>query len=70
MKIEICEQMIQSWLLHCVQCQIVQTNWSISPLYSIFQADIEAGYDFVKDMQDQLNDILEQEYLVALQESI
>ena len=70
MKIEICEQMIQRWLLHCEQCQIVQTNWSISPLHSIFQAYIGAGYDFVKDIQDQLNDNLEQEYLVALQESL
>lgn len=70
MKIEICEQMIQSWLLHCEQCQIVQTNWSISSLHSISQAEIKAGYDFVKDIQDQLNNILEQEYLIVLQESI
>ena len=70
MKIEICEQMIQSWLLHCEQCQIVQTNWSISPLHSISQDDINTGYEFVKDIQDKLNDILENEYLVALQESV
>lgn len=32
MKIEICEQMAQSWLQHIQKCQIVQTNWAISPL--------------------------------------
>ncbi len=33
MKIEICEQMTQSWLSHIKCCQVVQTNWSISPLW-------------------------------------
>lgn len=32
MKIEICEQIIASWLKHCKGCQIVQTNWCPSPL--------------------------------------
>lgn len=32
MKIEICEQMVQSWLLNCKMCEIVQTNWTISPV--------------------------------------
>ena len=32
MKIEICEQVAQSWLRHIKKCQIAQTNWSISPL--------------------------------------
>ena len=33
MKIEICEQMLQSWLLNCKLCEISQVNWKISPLY-------------------------------------
>lgn len=32
MKIEICEQMVQSWLINCKDCQIAQTNWMISPV--------------------------------------
>ena len=32
MKIEICEQMVQSWLQNYKQCEIVQTNWKVSPL--------------------------------------
>lgn len=70
MKIEMCEQMLQSWLLHIKQCQIVQTNWSISPLHNITTKDIEDGYKFVVETQDSLNVILEKEYLDALQESI
>ena len=70
MKIEICEQMIQSWLLHCQQCQIVQTNWSISPLHNISSKNINDAYNFVKKVQDDLNEILETEYITALQESI
>lgn len=31
MKIEICEHLIQSWLKHIKNCQIVQTNWTLSP---------------------------------------
>lgn len=32
MKIEICEQVVQSWLKHIKLCQIVQTNWTMSPI--------------------------------------
>lgn len=35
MKIEICEQMVQSWLINCKNCQVAQTNWFISPLKDI-----------------------------------
>lgn len=35
MKIEICEQMVQSWLINCKNCQVVQTNWSVSPLKDV-----------------------------------
>lgn len=70
MKIEICEQMIQSWLLHIKQCQIVQTNWTISPLLKILPSDINDAYNFVISTQDLLNKTLQEEYLKALQESI
>jgi hypothetical protein len=51
MKIEICEQMVQSWLINCKNCQIAQTNWSISPLKDIdaFKSDIEAYIDHFVD---------------------
>ena len=70
MKIEICEQMMQTWLLHCKQCQIVQTNWSISPLRDIPSKDINDAYDFVKATQNRLNETLETEIISALQESV
>ena len=48
MKIEICEQMVQSWLINCKNCQIAQTNWSISPLKDIdtYKTEIEAYIDY------------------------
>lgn len=48
MKIEICEQMVQSWLINYMNCHVAQTNWSISPLKSLdsYQADIDAYIDY------------------------
>ena len=48
MKIEICEQMVQSWLINCKNCQIAQTNWAISPLKNIdvYKTDIETYIDY------------------------
>ena len=48
MKIEICEQMVQSWLINCRNCQVAQTNWSISPLKDIdrYKKDISDYIDF------------------------
>ena len=54
MKIEICEQMVQSWLINCKNCQIAQTNWSISPLKDIdaYKSDIDEYIDyFVKALK-------------------
>lgn len=72
MKIEICEQMVQSWLQHYKQCEIVQTNWKISPLRlrGISDADIAELERFMKEFQEQLNQILEDETKAALQESV
>lgn len=71
MKIEICEQMVQSWLLNIQQCQVVQTNWTISPLRNIVPSDIDEAYDFVKKVEDVLNGgTLDSETIAALQASI
>lgn len=54
MKIEICEQMVQSWLINCKNCQVAQTNWSISPLKDIdaYKLDIDDYIDyFVKALK-------------------
>ena len=69
MNIEICEQMIQSWLLNCKQCEIVQTNWSISPLRIIDTVDIDIVKLLMKEIQDELNKALDIETINALQES-
>lgn len=70
MKIEICEQMVQSWLQHIKQCEIVQTNWMISPLRlrDITDADIANVEKFMKEVQEKLNENLEDETKAALQE--
>ena len=53
MKIEICEQMMQSWLLNCKLCEIAQTNWKISPLYikTISSALINNVQTFMNDIK-------------------
>ena len=72
MKIEICEQMVQSWLQNYKQCEIVQTNWKVSPLRlrSISDADIAELEKFMKEFQEELNQALEDETKAALQESV
>lgn len=70
MKIEMCEQMVQSWLQHCKQCEIVQTNWMISPLRDIQQSDIDTVGNIMKDIQDKLNQALEAETKRILQQSV
>lgn len=72
MKIEICEQMVQSWLQHYKQCEIVQTNWKVSPLRlrSVTDSDIADLEKFMKDFQEQLNCDLEDETKAALQEAM
>ena len=70
MKIEICEQMVQSWLQHCKQCEIVQTNWMISPLRDIKQSDIDSVGNIMKEIQDKLNQALTAETKRILQQSV
>lgn len=67
MKIEICEQMVASWLQHCKQCELVQTNWSVSPLREITSAHIGQVEAFMKDMEAELSQELEEETKAALQ---
>ena len=51
MKIEVCEQMLSAWLKHVKGCQIVQTNWSPSPVF------IEA---FAENNLDTINGFVEE----------
>lgn len=42
MKIEMGESLFYSWLRHVKECQMVQTNWKISPKWEIkFSDDLE-----------------------------
>ena len=69
MKIEICEQMIQSWLQNIEQCEIVQTNWTVSPLRYIYQTQIDEVKKLMTSIQDELNKTLDPDDINALQES-
>jgi hypothetical protein len=69
MKIEICEQMVQSWLQHYKQCEIVQTNWTVSPLREFTPDQINQVKTLMTDIQDKLNSLLNPETINALQES-
>ena len=69
MKIEICEQMIQSWLQNIEQCEIVQTNWTVSPLRYIDQTQIDEVKKLMTSIQDELNKTLDPDDINALQES-
>lgn len=39
MKIEMGESLLYSWLRHVKECQIVQTNWKVSPKWELKNAD-------------------------------
>ena len=69
MKIEICEQLVQSWLQHIKQCEIVQTNWTVSPLREFTPNQIDQVKTLMTDIQDKLNSLLNPETINALQES-
>ena len=72
MKIEICEQMVQSWLQNYKQCEIVQTNWKVSPLRlrGITDADIVELEAFMKEFNNQLEESLNPETKAALQDEV
>lgn len=72
MKIEICEQMVQSWLQNYKQCEIVQTNWKVSPLRlrGITDADIAELEAFMKEFNNQLEESLKPETQAALQDEV
>lgn len=51
MKIELCEHAVQSWLKHIIGCQIVETNWMVSPVH--YKKQIESCLPYVQwFMQD------------------
>jgi hypothetical protein len=43
MKIEIGESLMYSWLKHIQKCQIVQTNWKVSPSWDLYEIEKLAG---------------------------
>ena len=53
MKIEVCEQMLASWLKHIKGCQIVQTNWCPSPaaVSQLSDEDFQSIDAFVNEIQ-------------------
>ena len=62
MKIEICEQMVQSWLQHIKKCQVVQTNWMISPLrMPKNHPSLPYVKWFMEDIAKKLNDAIDAE---------
>ena len=66
MKIEICEQMVQSWLQHIKNCQVVQTNWMISPLRMPKNHPALPYVEwFMKDIAQKLNDAIDAETRAA-----
>lgn len=52
-QVEICEQLIKSWLKNFKNCQIVETNWKISPLWQISGQAIQNQFDSITEI---LND--------------
>lgn len=64
MKIEICEQMVQSWLQHIKGCQIVQTNWMISPLH--VPSNIPYVEWFMTDIAEALNTEIDAQTLAEI----
>jgi hypothetical protein len=52
MKIEVCEQMIGSWLKYEKGCQIVQTNWQPSPIAICSEEDYQNVEDFMNEVRD------------------
>lgn len=69
-KIEMCEQMVQSWLYNCELCEIVQTNWTVSPLRPIDSAVIKDVEKMMKEIQDKLNETLSEEVKTLLQSAV
>ena len=66
MKIEICEQMVQSWLQHIKDCQVVQTNWMISPLREITNTELSRVDAYMKDIAQELNTMVDEELKAAI----
>lgn len=51
MKVEVCEQLIVSWLRHVEGCQIVQSNWMPSDSYSFDAEEAELFSLFIEEVK-------------------
>lgn len=56
MKIEVCELLISSWLKHIKRCQVVQMNWTPSPLDKIDETDLLDINLFINDVKAFMSD--------------
>ena len=56
MKIEMGESLFYSWLRHVKECQIVQTNWKVSPQWDFKNAEE------IEKLLNELNAYFEQTY--------
>ena len=53
MKIEMGESLFYSWLRHVKECQIVQTNWKVSPQWVLQNEDeLQRLYNVFEDVLD------------------
>jgi hypothetical protein len=57
MKIEVCEQIIVSWLKHIEGCQIVQSNWSPSVRYQIDEEEAGMFSLFIEEIRNIIKDV-------------
>ena len=56
MKIEICEQLVASWLKHIEGCQIVETNWRPSPIKTVLDPVAEKKVTaFIAEVKQAMN---------------
>lgn len=78
MKIEIGESLMYSWLKHIQKCQIVQTNWKVSPSWDLYEIEklagvmeitkeefLKQGYDIYKK-NNAVNQLLKQAEIDAI----
>lgn len=56
MKIEMGESLLYSWLRHVKECQIVQTNWKVSPKWDL------KNTDKVAEIMEKTNEYFENKY--------
>lgn len=59
MSVDIGESLVQSWLKHIKKCQIIQTNWKISPEWDVQQGKVPDNVmnqgGVIKEVIDEVN---------------